>query len=67
MNTVNLKKAAEELGVSYSFCAALKKAAGIKSRLFELDRLSKWWRANPDFKKADAYPSKSTDRVLAVA
>jgi hypothetical protein len=44
--------------VSYSFAAALKKAAGIHSRLFDLD---------PDFKMADAYPRQnSNERVSAV-
>jgi hypothetical protein len=46
MNIVNLKRAAEKLRVSYIFCAALKNVAGIKSRLFEFERLQNW-RRNP--------------------
>ena len=54
---VNIKRAAVALGVSYSFTCAMKKAAGIHSRLFDLKRLQDWWAANQDFKKTDAYPS----------
>ena len=57
MNIVNIKRAADRLGVSYSFAAALKKCAGINSRLFEFERLRDWWRANPDFRMMDAYPA----------
>jgi hypothetical protein len=73
MNVVNLKKAAEQLGVSYSFCAALKKGAGIQSRLFEFERLRDWWGEHPNFKSADAYAARSpkanqsTDGLSAVA
>jgi hypothetical protein len=59
MNIVHAKKAAEKLGVSYSFTVALKKGAGIKSRLFEFERLRDWWRDHPDFKKNDVYARKS--------
>ncbi len=64
---VNLIKAAEALGCSHSFAAALKKGAGIKGRLFDLGVMRRWWRDHPDFKCTDAYPRASTNRVRAVA
>lgn len=52
---VDLKGAAAVLNVGMTFLCALKKAAGIKSRKFDLNRLVEYWRANPDFKQRDVY------------
>jgi len=73
---MNIRRAAVALGVSYSFAAALKKAAGIHSRLFALRTIKTWWTEHPDFKIADVYPRKkkpvwrgksSDNRLSAIA
>lgn len=65
MKIVNGKAAAAKLGVSYSFVMALKKAAKIKSRLFDLNCLTRWWKKHPDFKKADAYKKSNNGFQVA--
>lgn len=63
MIRVNLTEAAKLLGVSYSYAAALKKAADIKARKFEVRLLDSWWKAHPNFKASDAYRANAGREV----
>ena len=40
------------------FAAAMKKAAGVNTRLFDVGAVLRWYRANPNFKIADVYPRR---------
>lgn len=44
--------------VCESFACALKKAAGITARKFDIHQAVKWLRENPHFKMSDVYKRK---------
>jgi hypothetical protein len=47
---------AKELGgVSATYVCAVKKKAGIRTRVFDINRALKFLEENPDFKVRDAY------------
>ena len=61
LSRVNLKQASRCLGVGYTFACALKKQAGVKGSRFELGAIEAFWRQNPAFKIADAYPRRAKE------
>ena len=44
------------LNVGETFAAALKKAAGVTTRKFDITRVKALYKANPDFQISDVYP-----------
>ena len=50
----------EALGgdVGDTYLSALKKAAGITTRKFDVERAVEWLRNNPDFQVRDVFPDK---------
>lgn len=47
-----------EPGISESYASALKKAAGVTARKFDINFVIRWLRDNPNFKMSDVYKRK---------
>lgn len=59
MNIGGLTQLCEELHIGETFASALKKAAGITARKFDINVVKRWWAAHPNFKITDVRPRNS--------
>ena len=66
MKLGNLQDLMARLGVGQTYACALKKAAGMHTRLFDLEKAEKYLEQNPNFSIDLVYPrKKSADSVRA--
>jgi len=54
------------LNVKETFATALKKAAGLRVRKFDLDRVKRWWMDNPNFQVSQVYPRSPSDGSMFI-
>lgn len=66
MNIGGIPELCEKLHIGDTFASALKKAAGITARKFDINIVEKWWQDHPEFRIEDAFPRKKKDRQRAV-